>query len=105
MRIFVLAATIAAAAFVPLSGASAQSWRHHGGYNSEVREELRECRRELRRADSHREYRRERRECRRELREARRDDARRGWHGRGHGNAWGHRDRRHRDGRRWRSRW
>ena len=45
--------------------------RGHRG--REVRQELRECRRELRRADSRWEYRRELRECRRELAEARRD--------------------------------
>lgn len=39
--------------------------------------ELRECNRELRRADSRKEYRRERRECRRELRQAERRDLRR----------------------------
>jgi len=88
MRILVLAATLAAVA-IPVSGASAQRWgghygqgygHHRGyGYNSETRRELRECRRELRRADSRREYRSELRECRRELRDARWDDRRRGY--------------------------
>ena len=73
MRIFVLAAALGAVA-LPAGAASAQSWgwggyRHHS--DREYRQELRECRRELRRADSRREYRREKRECRRELREAR----------------------------------
>jgi hypothetical protein len=98
MRKFVLAA-LAAATILPATAASAQSWgyRGHNGYGrgSEYSRELRECRRELRRADSRREYRRERRECRRELREARRDD-RRDW-----------RDSRggYRDDRRWRRGW
>ena len=101
MRILILAATVAAIA-LPASAASAQRWG--GGYHyrdSEVRRELRECRRELRRADSRREYRRERRECRRELREAVREDRydRR--------RSWGHyqQQRRWWDGRRWRYRW
>lgn len=82
MRILVLAAGLAAAVAIPVSGASAQRWGGHHGYGhgygySETRQELRECRRELRRADSRREYRRELRECRRELRDARWDDRRR----------------------------
>lgn len=48
--------------------AAAQSW--------EYRQELRECNRELRRADTRAEYRRELRECRRELRRAQRYDSR-----------------------------
>ena len=98
MRLILLAATLAASAAIPISTASAHP---HGGYrNTETRQELRECRRELRRADSRREYRRELRECRRELRDARWDDRRRGPP---HGNAWGHR--RYWDGHRWRYRW
>jgi hypothetical protein len=74
MRIFILAATVAAVA-LPAGAASAQ---YRGGYgygygnNRSVQQELRECRRELRRADSRREYRRELRECRREIAQARR---------------------------------
>jgi hypothetical protein len=94
---------------LPSSGADAQSWRYGRG-DREVRQELRECRRELRRADSRREYRRELRECRRELRDARRDYYD-GWHDRrwyGRGNRHyrdRYRDRYWWDGRRWRSRW
>jgi len=40
----------------------------------EVRSEIRECRRELREADSRREYEHERRECQREIARARNDD-------------------------------
>ena len=49
----------------------------HGYYERDVAREIRECRRELRRADSRREYRRELRECRREIRRAERRDGRR----------------------------
>ena len=75
MRILVLAATLAAVA-LPAGAAQAQRYGGYGygGHRGEVRQELRECRRELRRADSRREYRRELRECRRELRQARRGD-------------------------------
>lgn len=76
MRIFILAAAVAAVA-LPAGAANAQ---YRGGYgsgygygnNRSVQQELRECRRELRRADSRREYRRELRECRREIAQARR---------------------------------
>ncbi len=85
MRIFILAATVAAVA-LPAGAASAQY--RGGGYgygnNREVRQEQRECRRELRRADTRREYRRELRECRREIAQARRgyrDNDRRGYRG------------------------
>jgi hypothetical protein len=71
MRFLILAAAIGAVA-LPATAASAQSWR---GNNREVRQEQRECQRELRRADSRREYRRELRECRREIARA----ARRGY--------------------------
>jgi hypothetical protein len=95
MRVLLFAA-LAAATVLPAGAASAQSWGggyRHYGYgrgNSEVRQEQRECQRELRRADSRREYNRELRECRREIREARRDswrdgrryDDRRGYYGR-----------------------
>jgi hypothetical protein len=87
MRILMLAAAVCAVA-IP-TAASAQYGR--GGYghnNREVRQEQRECRRELRHADSRREYRRELRECRREIAAARR----------------GYRDNDRRD-RRYRNRW
>ena len=114
MRILALALGLAAIA-IP---ASASAHPHHDRYGSrygysETARELRECRREIRRADSRREYRREVRECRRELRDARWDDRRRGYRS-GHyarppyGNAWGYRDRYHNrrywDGYRWRYR-
>jgi hypothetical protein len=112
MRILVIASALAALA-IPATGASAQ-WgngynRGYGnGYrnNTETAQEIRECRRELRSADSRREYYRERRECQREIADARRDDARRGYgrYGAPYGNAWGYRDRRHRDDYRWRFR-
>ena len=101
-RKFILAA-VAAAAILPASAASAHDPRgyryghdYRYGYDrgygygrgSEFARELRECRRELARADSRREYMRELRECRRELREARRDDRRR----------WAYRDRYYRGG-------
>jgi hypothetical protein len=72
---YVLAATLAAAVAIPATAASAQRYGGYGyGNRGEVRQELRECRRELRRADSRWEYRRELRECRREIAEARRGD-------------------------------
>ena len=116
MRIFVLAAALGAVA-LPAGVASAQSWGWGGGYHRgdrEYRQELRECRRELRRADSRREYRRELRECRRELRQAQRY----GYYDRGYdyydrGYRRGYRSYRHQpshhgrywDGYRWRYRW
>jgi len=80
MRMLVLGAAMAAL-LSPLAAtsASAQPYGHHrGGYDREVQREIRECRRELRRADSRREYQRELRECRREIAQARRE-ARRDW--------------------------
>jgi hypothetical protein len=85
MRKMIIWAALATIAAIPTS-ASAQ--RHGGGYNREVRQEVRECRRELRGADNRREYRREQRECRREISQARREtrrdwrDDRRGYGGR-----------------------
>ena len=81
MRKLILAAGLAvAASVIPLSGASAQyrgygydRGNHEGHYDRDVRQEYRECRRELRRADSRREYARELRECRREIARARYD--------------------------------
>lgn len=96
MRKLILAAAFAAVV-VPVSGASAQYYgRGHGygHYDRDVRQERRECRRELRRADSRREFRQELRECRREIVRAQRDDR------------WDRRDRRrYWDGFRWRHRW
>ena len=104
MRMLFAAAALGLLAIpaLPSSDADAQGWRHHRG-DREVRQELRECRRELRRADSRREYRRELRECRREIAEARRD-WRREWH---HDRRWygHHRGRRFWDGWRWRYVW
>ena len=103
MRFLILAAAVGAVA-IPAGAANAQ-YRGYGygygyGNNREVRQELRECQRELRRADSRREYQRELRECRREVAAARRgyrDYDRRGY-------AYG-RDRRYWDGYRWRDRY
>ena len=84
MRSLLLSLT-AAALIAPLASApaSAQGYGYRNGYGyshgygyghrNDVRREQRECRRELRRADSRREYYRELRECRREIAEARRD--------------------------------
>ena len=52
---------------LPASSADAQRWGYSRGHWNPVRQEQRECRRELRRADSRREFRRELRECRREI--------------------------------------
>jgi hypothetical protein len=112
MRILVLAAGLAAIAIPAAASAHPHPDRFDRGYrqhNSEYARELRECRREIRRADSRRERREEIRECRRELRDARWDDRRRGYGSRHYsrppyGNAWGHRDRRYWDGYRWRYR-
>ena len=73
MRLLILAATIGAVA-LPASAANAQYW---GGNNNRVRQEQRECQRELRHADSRREYERELRECRREIAQARHQQYRR----------------------------
>ena len=72
MRMLILAATIGAVA-LPASAASAQYW----GGDNRVRQEQRECQRELRHADSRWEYERELRECRREIAQARRHEYRR----------------------------
>ena len=88
MRTLMLAAAglaAAAAALLPVSGASAQYYGRAYGYNPgyayghqnrAVAREMRECRRELRRADSRREYNRELRECQREIARARYNDRR-----------------------------
>ncbi|HEY5724308.1 MAG TPA: hypothetical protein VIT45_18505 [Allosphingosinicella sp.] len=94
MRIFVLAAA-AAAILVPASAASAQRWGRDDGWR-DYRHEVRDCRRDLRRADTRREYRRAQRECRRDLRRYQ------------SGNYWYHdsrfRSSRYWDGYRWRTR-
>lgn len=69
MRKLMLALGLVAAS-LPVASATAQRYGYHP--NREVRQERRECRRELRRADNRREYYRELRECRRELARARR---------------------------------
>lgn len=57
---------------IPAGSVSAQR-------NREVRQERRECNRELRRSDNRREYRRELRECQRELSNARRSGRYQSW--------------------------
>ena len=94
MRILVLAAA-AAAMLVPASAATAQRWGHNDGWR-DYRYEVRDCRRDLRRADTRREYRRAQRECRRDLRRA---DRRSYWN---HDRSW--RSTRYWDGYRWRYR-
>lgn len=101
MRKLLIAAIGVAAAMVPAT-ASAQ-WGRGGGYynhnRGEVAREVRECRRELRRADSRREYRRELRECRREINRAQRGN---GYYGnRGYYDQRGYRYDRRYHGRRW----
>ena len=68
MRIFILAATLGASVLVATAPAEAQ---RYGSRHREVRQEQRECARELRHARSRSEYRREQRECRREIARAR----------------------------------
>lgn len=99
MRTFIIGAALAAT-LIPVAGASAQPYgRAYGYHQRDVRQEMRECRRELRHADSRREYDRELRECRREIAQARRDSY--GW------DRYGRNDRRDRywDGYRWRDRY
>jgi hypothetical protein len=69
MRKLILALSLVAAA-MPVTTVSAQ---RGGGYhtNREVRQERRECRRELRHAETRRQFNRELRECQRELTRAR----------------------------------
>lgn len=82
MRKLLIAAAGLATVALP-TAASAQGYYYprppyaYGHYDRDVAREMRECRRELRRADSRREYRRELRECRREIRRAERRDGRR----------------------------
>ena len=89
MRKLIMGAAMAAllAPFAVTSAAAQpHGWGNRGGHDNRVQREVRECRRELRRADSRREYLRERRECNREIAQARRDgrrewrhDSRRDW--------------------------
>lgn len=65
---------LSAAIAIPLLATTASAQPY--GRNGEVRREMRECQRELRRADSRWEYRREMRECRREIAQARRETRR-----------------------------
>jgi hypothetical protein len=107
MRFLILAAAAGAVA-LPAGAASAQYYGGYGngygygygygyGRNDRVRQEQRECQRELRRADSRREYIRELRECRREIAQARR------YSRYGYGDRYGYdRARRYWDGYRWR---
>jgi hypothetical protein len=90
MRKMMMAAVVGALGAAVVSATPAQAqWR--GGYygnqgygygygrNNDVRREMRECRRELRRADSRWEYQRELRECRREIARARWEDRHDNW--------------------------
>jgi Ni/Co efflux regulator RcnB len=70
MRKLILAAATAAVAMPVAFAAPADAQRR----GSNERQETRECRRELRNADSRREYRQEQRECAREISQARRQD-------------------------------
>jgi hypothetical protein len=82
MRKLIIAALgMAAAATALPSAASAQYGRGYYNYNgrNQVAREIRECRRELRHADSRREYQRELRECRREIARAQRQGHRGGY--------------------------
>ena len=69
-RMILAAATIAVASPIALAAPAAAQ-------RTNYQRELRECNRELRRADSRAEYRNQLRECRRELRQAQRQDWRR----------------------------
>lgn len=91
----------AAALLTPVLPATAEArpygYYDGGRYSNDVRRERRECRRELRRADSRWEYRRELRECRREIARAkhdRRDWRRDRWRDDRYGDGYGWNDRR-----------
>jgi len=75
MRKLILMLSIVATA-MPVTALSAQRGYHN---NREVQQERRECRRELRRAETRREFNRELRECRRELAQARRSGRYHDW--------------------------
>jgi DNA-directed RNA polymerase specialized sigma subunit len=76
MRKFILGIAMLATA-MPVASVGAQRY----GYQNrrEVRQERRECRRELRRAETRREFNRELRECRRELARAQRSGRYQNW--------------------------
>jgi len=95
MRILILAAAVGAVA-LPAGAANAQYW----GGNDRVRQEQRECQRELRHARNRWEYERELRECRREIAQARRHEYRRYGDNGYYGDRSGY-DRYDRDGRYW----
>ena len=100
MRIFAIAAVgVLAATAVPTAAEAQRGW---GGssYERELRQIQRECRRDLRRADTRREFIRAQRECRRELAQLNRR-FRHGWRDdRWRDHDWDDR----RDRRRWRDR-
>jgi type II secretory pathway pseudopilin PulG len=91
-KILITAAAAAVALPVIASAPANAQYSNNRNYNRE----LRECNRELRRADNRAEYRRELRECRREIARARHGYNDRGWYGRDRHRYW--------DGRRWRDR-
>jgi hypothetical protein len=100
MRILMIAAaagTLGATALVATPAAAQYGYGYGYGRN-DVSREMRECRRELRRADSRREYRRELRECQREIARARYGGYNNRYYGRSRY------DQRYWDGYRWRYR-
>jgi len=110
MRIILTAAALGSLAaltvpILPSSAADAQRWYGDRGHRGDIRRAQRECRRDLRRADSRREYRRELRDCRRDLARARHGNYDR-YYGYRDGRRYGYRDRRYRhwDGYSWRYR-
>jgi hypothetical protein len=76
LMIWATAAALLMPAFATTATARPYGYGNGSNYGNQVRREQRECRRELRRADSRREYQRELRECRREIRGARWDTRR-----------------------------
>ncbi|SFR97174.1 hypothetical protein [Sphingomonas jatrophae] len=76
MRKLLLALSTIAVA-LPVAALDAQPG--YGNRRREVRQEQRECRRELRRSETRREFDRELRECRRELAQARRSGRWQNW--------------------------
>jgi hypothetical protein len=77
MRKLIMTAAAAAALLSPLAATSASAqpygYGYRGGYDDRVQHEVRECHRDLRRADNRWEYERARRDCGREIAQARRD--------------------------------
>ena len=107
MRFIAIAAAGLIAASAGPTPAEAQSGWHSGSYQRGLRQIQRECRRDLRRADTRREVIRAQRECRRELAQLERR-YRQNWRRDRHDDdRWDRRDWRdddHRDRRRWRDR-